>query len=99
VEADALVLVLPKNQRLAMLQLDHGVELAGLVRGIIPSVVVEDIAVLIDLDERSPFMLGGPLERLAQVLHVYVDRAGDERSLAADGNRQWIERIIDRAVR
>ena len=46
-----------------------------------------------------PWVLGRPLEHFAQVLDFGVDGAGDERGLAADGDRERVERVVDRAHR
>ena len=53
------------------------------------------MSVLIDLDERGPLMLGGPFERLFEVFRVGVNRSGDKRPFAADGDRQRMQGIID----
>ena len=50
--------------------------------------VVEDVAVLVDLDEGRSLVLGGPAEDLRQVLPIVVDRACDERRLDAEGERR-----------
>jgi len=65
-------------------------------RGVFEGAVVEDVAVLIDLDERYADVLGSPLERGGQVLDIHVDRTGNERGFAADGHGDWVQRIVDR---
>ena len=87
-EPDALVAVLAEDHRLAVLEHEHPV-LADLAVGeVAPGAVVEDVAVLEDLDERRAVVAAGPLERLLEVLGVGVDRAGDERRLGGEGDRQ-----------
>ena len=87
VEADALVAVLAEDHRLAVLEDEHPV-LADLAVGeVAPRAVVEDVAVLEDLDERRALVAAGPLERVLEVLGVGVDRAGDERRLGGEGDR------------
>ena len=61
--------------------------------------VVEDVAVLVDLDERRPLVRVGTAERLRHVLAVHVVRAGDERRLCAESQRQRVEGLVDRAER
>ena len=88
-----------EDQRLAVLALDGGVLLRALLRRVEPRLVVVDVAVLVDLDERRPAMAGGPDHRLFQVLDVDVDRTGDERASAADGEGQRVDRVVRRAGR
>ena len=62
-QADALVAVLAEDHRLAVLEDEHPV-LADLAVGeVAPGAVVEDVAVLEDLDERRALVPAGPLER------------------------------------
>ena len=71
-----------------MLEDEHPV-LADLAVGeVAPRAVVEDVAVLEDLDERRALVPAGPLERPLEVLGVGVDRAGDERRLGGERDRQ-----------
>src|SRR5438876_1223388 len=56
--------------------------------------VVEDVAVLVDLDEGGPLVPGRALERLGEVLRVGVDRAGDEGALGGEGNAQRVNRLL-----
>ena len=53
VQTNALVAIFAKNQRLAMLQFQRRVRLGVAILGVFPGTVVEDVAVLIDLDERG----------------------------------------------
>ena len=44
-------------------------------------------------------MFGSPFEHFAQMLDVGIDAAGHERRFAADGDRERMQRIVDRAHR
>ena len=57
--------------------------------------VVEDVAVLEDLDERRTLVLVGPAQDLVQVLGLDVDAAGDERGLRAEGQRDRVEGMVE----
>ena len=52
VQADALVAILAEDHRLAVLEIQNVVGLDALVGGVLEHAVVEDVAVLVDLDER-----------------------------------------------
>ena len=74
----------------------------GLGVGVLDGVegaVVEDRAVLVDLDERRAAVGGGGGEHLGQVLAVGVDGAGHERRLGAERQRDRVERVVHRAHR
>src|SRR3712207_8851874 len=49
-QADGLVAVLAEDQRLAVFEVERVVGLGGLVGGVVVGAVVEDVAVLVDLD-------------------------------------------------
>src|SRR5262249_164555 len=99
VEANALVTVLAEDQRLAVDQLERGVGLGVALRGIFPGAVVEDVAVLVDLEKGGAGVLGGALERFAEVLDVDIDATGDEGGFTANGERQRMERVVNGARR
>ncbi len=67
----------------------HGVEGA----------VVEDVAVLVDLDERRALVSGGGAQRLRHVRLVRVDRARHERRLRPERQRDRVEGMVLRAER
>ena len=50
--------------------------------------VVEDVAVLVDLDEGRALVFGGRAQGRGDVLLLDVDRAGDEGGLGAERQRQ-----------
>src|SRR3954451_17284596 len=56
--------------------------------------VVEDVAVLVDLDEGRAVVRRGGAQRLGHVLLVSVDRAGDERRFRAERKRDGIEGMV-----
>src|SRR6516164_617104 len=62
-------------------------------------VVVEDRAVLVDLDERSALVVRGGPEHAREVLAVGVDRPGHEAGLRAERQRDRVERGVQRAER
>ena len=94
-----LSLFLAEDQRLAVLEVDRRVALGVLVGGVFEGAVVEDVAVLVDLDERRADVLGGALEDVFEVLHVHVDRPRDERRLGGDRDAHRADRVIRRAHR
>ncbi len=65
-QADPLVAVPAEDQRFAVLQLQRASALSG--GGVVERPIVEDHAVLIDLDERCSAVLGRPLQDHAEVL-------------------------------
>src|SRR5205085_1884277 len=99
VEADAAVPVLAEDERLAVLDVDHAVVAhVALLEGV-KGAVVEDVAVLVDLEDRTAAVRGHALERRAEVLRVRVDRARDEARLGREGDGKRLERIVDDAER
>jgi hypothetical protein len=61
--------------------------------------VVEDVAVLVDLDQRGAAVLGRRAQHRGQVLAVGVDGAGHEGGLGAERQRERVERRVQRAER
>src|SRR2546428_10356389 len=97
VHADAAVAVLAENERLAVFEHELMVGLDRLVANFLESVVVEDVAVLEDLDKRRAAVIVGAFKNFAEMLLLDVDSTRDECRMCAerDGNR--IEREINRA--
>src|ERR1700724_2918655 len=88
---------LAEDERLAVLEL-HRLLVAGLLLGhVAESLVVEDVAVLVDLDEGGAAVPRGAAQGLLQMLLEDVDAARDEGRAGAQGQRQGIERHVDRA--
>ena len=95
--ADALVAVLAENHRLAVFQLED-VFAAGIALGQVePRAIVEDVAVLQNLDVGGTFVRGGVSQGVLQVALEDVDGARDEGGFGADGQRNGIEGTVDRA--
>jgi len=67
-----------------VLEVEHAVGADGAFREVIEGAVVEDVAVLVDLDERDALVFRGGFNDLAEVFDVDVDRARDEGRLAGD---------------
>ena len=61
--------------------------------------VVEDRAVLVDLDERGAAVLGGRLEDAGELGPVALHRPRHEGRLGSQGQRHRVERGVDRAGR
>ena len=59
--------------------------------------VVEDVAVLVDLDQSRALMGGRVAQHRLQVLAVGVERAGDERRLRPERYRDRVEGRVDGA--
>src|SRR6188474_2796968 len=87
VQPNSLVSILPENQWLAIFDFNDGICFGFAIGGIVPRAIVKYVAVLIDLDERSSFVLGSTAQYFTQVLDVNIDRACDEACLATNGNR------------
>ena len=68
--------------------------LDGLVADVVEGAVIEDVAVLENLDERCAAMIVRALERLAEMLLFDVDGAGDEGGMRSERQRDRVERKI-----
>ena len=81
VQADALVAVLAEDQRLAVLEHERVVSaLMSFSVSVVEGAVVEDVAVLEDLDERRALVRVARADDLLQVLGLDVDRCARRRS-------------------
>ena len=60
--------------------------------------VVEDVAVLVDFQERGASVAVRPAHHRLHVLGIAVHRTGDERCICAECKRHGIERMVDRPV-
>ena len=74
----------PEDERLAMLEDEGRLRARLAIFELGPDAVVEDRAVLEDLDERRALVLVGPPQDLLHVLRVDVDGAGHEGGAAAE---------------
>ena len=90
---DPALAVGAEPDRLAVLEADL-VRGAALAADRVEGAVVEDVAVLVDLDEGGAIVLGGGAQGRGEVLLLDVDGAGDERGLGAERQRQRVERRV-----
>ena len=81
----AVLAVGAEADRLAVHQRDQHLGAVSLAVIAVEGAVVEDVAVLVDLDERGALVVVGPAERLHHVLAVHVVGAGHEGGLGARG--------------
>ena len=91
--------VLAEDHRLAVLEEEHAVGAHFLGGELLEGAVVEDVAVLVDLDEGGAVVLRGALQRRHQVVRVDVQRARDEGGLGAERDAERVQRVVDRAER
>src|SRR4029077_2326589 len=90
------VVILAEKKGLAVLQLEDVLAARVALSGIEPRTIIEDVAVLQNLDKRGAFMRGGMPQRVLEVLLEHIDGARNKRGLRADGKRNWIERAVER---
>ncbi len=98
-EDNAFVIVFSEDKRLAVLQNQAMIVANTLVSGIREGAVVEDSAILVDLNEGCALMQGGAVQHHAQVCVVDVDAAGCERCFGPNGYRQRSQRVVYHSVR
>src|SRR5258708_23295794 len=99
IHTNALLPIFSEGHRLPMLEIQHTIGTNAAVSEIVESVVVKDIAVLIDLYERNAFVFRGCLNHTTEVFDVNVDRARDKSRLTRDRQRQRIDRVVDSSRR
>ena len=58
--------------------------------------IVEDVAVLEHLDDRTALVIVGSTEHLLHVTAIHVVRAGDKGRLSTKRHRDGVEGLIDR---
>ena len=87
-----------EDDRLAVADVDHPL-LGALLAQRVERAVVEDRAVLQDLDQRGAAVLGGGAQHLGQPVAVGVQRAADEGRLGAQRQRHRVERVVQRTHR
>src|SRR2546421_3168189 len=78
VHPNALISILAEDHRLAMLEIKHLVLANAALGEVVERAVIEDVAVLIDLEEGNALVFGGGIYHRAEVFHVDVDRTRDE---------------------
>ena len=94
---NALAAALSETNRLAMLQADPILIAQGAVAKALQHVVVEDNAVLQDLDEGRPPMARRRLDRLAKMRLVGDYRAGDKGRFGGQRDFDRMDRLLDGA--
>ena len=67
-----------------MLQFDDVVCLGGAVRGVRPSTIIEDVAVLVDFDKGRSFVFSSPFEDGSEMFDVHVDGSSDKGTFTAN---------------
>ena len=97
-ETNATIPIRPEDDRLAMNAFNRVLRAAVLLGCVEPHLVIEDVAVLVDLDETRAPVGRTTLHEGGEVLGIDVDPAGDERGVGAEGERQRVQGGIDRAV-
>ena len=75
-EADPQVAVLAKEERSAMLQVQSMFRFDGLVGDIIKDAVVENFAVLINLDESRALVVRRPAQYFGEMVNIDVRSCG-----------------------
>jgi len=95
---DAEVAVDTETDLLAMSQRDDRISRRGGLLDRIESPVVEDRAVLVDLDQRAAAVRGSRPQHSCQVLSVRVDGPRNKGCLGAERERDRVERIVQRAI-
>src|SRR6516162_9145702 len=97
-ETDPLVLRLPEDERLAVLDPQLHVVLHWLLGDVEERPIVEDVAVLEDLDERRTLVLRHSMDNALKMGRLDVDRSRHKGGAGAKRHVDGIERRVDRAV-
>ena len=84
IHAYALIAILAKNHRLPVFEVKNFVGSYAALGKVIEGAIVEDVAILIDFEERHAFVLRRGLDHGAEMLHIDVDRARDEGCFTRD---------------
>ncbi len=75
------------------------VDLRLLVRQQVEGPVVEDVAVLVDLDEGGPLVSRSAPKHVGQVCAIDVERPSHEARLGSERQRERVERLVERTER
>src|SRR4029078_9864286 len=94
----AVLTVGAERDRLAVADVDDPL-LGAFLTQRVEGTVVEDRAVLQDLDQRGTAVGSRRPQHLGQSLAVGVQGAADERRVGAERQRHWVERVVQRAHR
>src|SRR5215469_10936683 len=73
--------------------------LDALIGHVVERAVIEDVAVLQDLNEGRTAMVVGALQRLAEMLLLNVDRTGDKGRMRSQSHSERVEGKINRTER
>jgi hypothetical protein len=84
---NAAIVLFAEHQRFAVVEFDHGVVADASVGEHLKCVIVEDVAVLIDLDKRNPFVVHCALDDHLKMRRKCVNRPADERRLGSKSYR------------
>ena len=96
---DPLFVVRAEADRLLVLETDLVLGFVLLAGDEVERTVVEDVAVLVDLDERRAAVRGGRFQDARQMLPIDVQRARDEGGLGSERQRDGVEGPVERAER
>src|SRR5205085_3889109 len=92
--ADAFVAVLAEDHRTPVLKIQNAFGSRGAFGEGVERAVVEDVAVLVDLDEGDALVAGRRLDDRPEVFDVNVYGARDEGRLRGDGERERVDRVV-----
>src|SRR5436190_23073249 len=81
VHPNAFLTVLAEDHGLAMLEIEHAIGANSAFGEIVKRAIVEDVAVLIDLDKRHALVFRGSFHDPAEMFDVDIDRARHEGRL------------------
>src|SRR5919205_1399109 len=84
VHANTFLTILTKYHWLAVFEIKHAVVADCSFREVVESAVVEDVAVLVDLDKRDAFVFRCGFDHRAEMFDIDIDRARDESRLTCD---------------
>lgn len=97
VQFDAFVALCAKDQGLALLQEEGIIGFGRLLSEHFKNAIIEDIAVLIDLQEGRTLVLMAADKRFLQVLGIAVHCPGNKGGIRSHGQGQWVEWMVDTA--
>ncbi len=85
IHPNSFVTVFAKDHRFAVLEIEHAIRPHAPLSKLIESVIVKDIAVLIDLDEGDPLVFGRGLYYRPEMFDIDINRARHKGRFAGDG--------------
>src|SRR5436853_332452 len=99
VQANSAVVLLAVDQRFTMLDLDHLVVFDRAIGEHIKCPIIEDVAVLINLDKRDAFVTHCAFDHHLKMRDVRIDGASHESGLSSQRDRKRIQWIVYYAER